>query len=353
MPAPKMADDKEFVRVTRGKARAELKRSTAIVNTRAIHALALRVSAEPSLMPEFLSAVSDLDLWWSQFKAEDDSFLDYLVLLDRADEYVPGLTAEVRALFHAAKVIADQSVPKETKYTDCSYLRPNVFSEAPPLPPQVQPSHNDAPRPLFRLPEIPLPLFEGDYRYWPTFRDRFTSLVDNRSNLTTVDKLYYLIGCLRGVAADTVRGIPLCANNYDLVWTTLSTRFNRPRMVATSLVDDLMRVSPFNQESLSDLNKFLCTFSEGISLLNALKIPDMSSFILFFVAFRCLPISTRKLFESSTTADFPSIEELLTFVQSRASILELAGDSRKSATAVIPSKWPKSGQSGKGGRTIA
>lgn len=62
MPTPKMADDKEFVRVTRGKARAELKRSTAIVNIRAIHALALRVSAEPSLMPEFLSAVSDLDL---------------------------------------------------------------------------------------------------------------------------------------------------------------------------------------------------------------------------------------------------------------------------------------------------
>lgn len=43
--------------------------------------------------------MSDLDTWWSQFKSDDYSVLDRLVLLDRVDEYVSGLNAEVRALF--------------------------------------------------------------------------------------------------------------------------------------------------------------------------------------------------------------------------------------------------------------
>lgn len=171
-----MADDKEVIRVNWGKARAELKRSTAIANIRTVHALALRVSAEPSLIPELLIAASDLDSWWTQFKSEDNSVLEHLVLLERANKYVPSLTAEVRALFYAAKAIADQSAPKVTENADCSHVDHNSLSKGPLSLPQTQPIHNETPKPLSQLPEIPLPLFEGDYRYWPPFRDRFTSL---------------------------------------------------------------------------------------------------------------------------------------------------------------------------------
>lgn len=47
------------------------------------------------------------------------------------------------------------------------------------------------------------------------------------------------------------------------------------------------------------------------------------------MAFHCLPASTRKLFESSAPPDFPSVKDLLTFVQSRVAILEIAGDYQK------------------------
>lgn len=181
---------------------------------------------------------------------------------------------------------------------------------------------------MSRLPEIPLPEFDGDCNYWPTFRDRFKALVDSRSTLSKIDKMYYLIGCLKGSAADVVRRKPVSADNYDLAWKTLSTRFNRPRMVATSLVDKLLRASVSTQESLSDLNGFLSVFNESISLLNTLEVPDMGSFILFTIAFRCLPMSTRKLFESSVTSDYPSVDDLLGFVQSRVSLLEIVGDPR-------------------------
>lgn len=70
-------------------------------------------------------------------------------------------------------------------------------------------------------------------------------------------------------------------------------------------------------------------FSENIALFNALHINDPGSFILFAMAFRCLPTSTRKLFESSNPSEFPSMTDLITFVQSRVSILEMAGDHQK------------------------
>jgi hypothetical protein len=106
----------------------------------------------------------------------------------------------------------------------------------------------------------------------------------------------------RGSAAEAVRSIPVASDSYDLAWTTLSNSFNRPRMVATSLVDKLLNVPSSTQESLPELTRFLCEFSESVSLLNALNIPVLGSFLLFALAFRRLPITTRKLFESTVTS---------------------------------------------------
>lgn len=166
---------------------------------------------------------------------------------------------------------------------------------------------------------------------WPTFRDRFTALVDVRVGLSNIDKLYYLMGCLQGAALDAIRGIPASNDNYKLAWSTLSARFYRPRMVATSLIDKLVDAPSSSQESLHDLTSFLTTFDENISLLTALNIPDLGSFILFTLAFRTLPLGTRKLFEStvSENTDYPSIGNLIKFIRGRITVLENVGDSRK------------------------
>jgi len=64
-------------------------------------------------------------------------------------------------------------------------------------------------------------------------------------------------------------------DNYDLAWSTIEQRFNKPRLVAMSLIDKLFQLPVSTQESLSDLSKFVSNFSEGFSLLKALKIPDL------------------------------------------------------------------------------
>ncbi|XP_025417938.1 uncharacterized protein LOC112688790 [Sipha flava] len=309
-------------RLTRSKVFADAKRSSAISAIRAIHALSLRALNEPDIVTEFLIAANDLEGHWAQFKLEDASVLEHLINLDMPDDYSVDLPAEVRGLINASRSVVEKLTPKGAAVIDLSYLKGQ-------LAPSVTPNDQLVPATQYsRLPDIPLPQFDGDYRYWPTFYDAFESLVNSRPNICDIDKLYYLKGCLKGRAADAVRDIPLSADNYALVRSTLSERFHRPRLVAMSLVDKLLGASPVKQESLSELNSFMCSFSESLSLLNALKVPDLRSFILFSVAFRCLPVSTRNLFETSTTSDYPTIDELMKFLRNRVAVLEVVGEHR-------------------------
>ncbi|CAI6351321.1 unnamed protein product [Macrosiphum euphorbiae] len=324
---------KEFAeREERRRAIAALKRESAIEGIKAVHAMIPRANSEPDFVPEFILNVDGLDAGWSQYEAEDNTVLECLVNLGKASEYTPGQSGELRILINSAKAAANLLRPTRTAPTAGQNVgnSSSVFdaSSGPTLP---------------RLPEIPLPRFGGDFRLWPTFRDTFTKQVDSRQYLSNVDKLYYLTGCLHGAALDAIRSIPASDDNYQLIWSTLSARFYRPRMVATSLLEKVLNAPSSSQESLHDLTVFLSTFDENILLLSAMDIPDLGSFILFTSAFRALPLATRKLFESTMTSNdvYPSVDKLLKFVRDRITVLENVGEPRK--TSAKPKPQPVTG----------
>lgn len=206
--------EKEVERETRTKAFALVKRTTAVSNIRAIYAMALRVKTEPDLVPYFdLVAITDLDSLWNQFKLEDEAVLNSLVILKETTDYDVGLPAEVRGLITASKAMVEQVTPKGADLIDMSYINNKLTINQTPA--------DDPGKSYSRLPEIPLPTYDGDLRDWITFRDSFTTLLNKWPNLSDIDKMYYLVGSLKGVAAEAVRGIPLSSDNYNLVWSTL------------------------------------------------------------------------------------------------------------------------------------
>lgn len=311
------AAEQETKRMRRLIVRADTKRVIAVKKIRSIHDLAIRSKDDVGLVGELRVAVPLLDDLWAQFEAADNDSLDGLIEIGAESEYSAELPAEVLSLIRVTTAIASRIKPSD----DASHSQ------------GVSGTHehfkDTSFRPASRLPEIPLPSFKGDFQYWPTFRDRFSALVGDRADIPKIDKMQHLIGCLHGSASDAIRNIPVSADNYELAWSTLSSRFHRPRLVANALIEKLINAPVSSQETLSDLNNFVSNFSESISLLNALKIDDLGSFIMFSMAFRCLPASTRKLFESSDHSDFPPVTDLLTFVESRVTILEIAGDHQK------------------------
>jgi len=321
-----MGDEKE--RAHRLRDRAIIKRTTVVSQIRAIHAHGLRALLDSTLASDFKHAAVDLDALWIQFRTEDDSVLNHLIDLGELEGYSPDLPGEVRNLVTSSKSIMSQLTPSGAELIDLSYIN-NQVDKHQNIGRPVGSTSSSTFIPSSRLPEIPLPIYDGDYHQWPTFRDQFRANVDSRS-IPKADKMFYLVGCLRGIASDTIRGIPISEDHYDLAWSTVEQRFNRPRLVAMSLIDKLFQLPVSTQESLTELNTFVSKFSEGLSLLNSLNIPDLGSFVLFSMAFRCLPIATRALFETTVTSqgDYPTIDALLACVQSRVSTLEIIGDSK-------------------------
>lgn len=319
-----MSSDAETSRLTRLKDRAVIKRDVYAKRIRGVHDLAGRSLNDAEESPHLLSAVDTLDALWSSFLIEDNAVLDYLIDLGLSSEYSGDLNVELSECVTYAKSVA-------ARFRECANEQPNgsAYSESQPSirqvrdndhqsnAPFVTPAISDkpAPVPAVRLPEIPLPSFDGDIYKWPAFSDRFKSMVDQRTDLPDIDKVHYLVGCLKGNAVDTLRGIPISGHTYKLAWSTLESQYDKPRLVAYSLVETLLSAPRITNESLFELNKFMTAFDESISVLESLNIPNLGDFILFSMASRCLPVSVRTLFESQLTNEYPSVGELFTFVK--------------------------------------
>lgn len=328
--------DTEVARAIRQKERSSLKRNNYAISLRAIHGLAQRCVDDPDVISQLLVAVDTVDDLLNAFLIEDDSVLDSLIDLGLSSKYTNDLIVEMREIVIFSKAAANNCRARahvSGQVSVCCEPQVHPIVETQPLlrPAISTPADLDRNGDLghiVRLPEIPLPTFDGDIFQWPSFRDRFLSMVDNRQQLSNIDKIYYLIGCLKSVALDAVRGIPISGHTYKLVWSTLEARFDKPRLVACSVVETLLSAPMSSNESLSDLNLFMVAFDESVSVLNSLNIPNLGDFILFSLASRCLPISCRTLFESQVVGDYPTVDELLSFVKTRIAILERVQDSQ-------------------------
>eukprot|EP00102_Acyrthosiphon_pisum_P021737 XP_016658947.1 PREDICTED: uncharacterized protein LOC107883439 [Acyrthosiphon pisum] len=331
-----MAGDEEVARIKRLKRSCEVKRMNYMNKIRAVHSVAVRTAEDTSVEPQLLVMVESLDQLLSSFTIEDETFLGHLLDLELDNEYPDKEGVEMFELVSFAKATAhrfmqycpDQTivsthggsqgslneVGRNVPKSDEQVITDNVTIDV--SPGAIQSNNAGSLRSNSvqvikpaRLPEIPLPTFEGNIYEWITFRDRFTTSVDRREHLSDIDKFYYLVGCCKGAARDAIRGIPVSDHNYKLAWSTLEERFNKPRLVACSLIEKLLNAQRASSESLVELNKLLVVFDEGVSLLESLNIPNLGDFILFSIASRCLPIYSIKLFEAQLAND-PRLQRL-------------------------------------------
>ncbi|XP_046802097.1 uncharacterized protein LOC124418773 [Lucilia cuprina] len=66
---------------------------------------------------------------------------------------------------------------------------------------------------LRSLPKITLPKFSGSYHDWRPFHDLFTSMIHSNSDLTAVEKFYYLKSSLSGEALQCISNLPVSSEN--------------------------------------------------------------------------------------------------------------------------------------------
>lgn len=140
-------------------------------------------------------------------------------------------------------------------------------------------------------------------------------------------KLHYLKSFLTGEAAQLVRAYSVTDGNYRVAWSALDTRYNNKRLLVNALFQRLFGQASVTKESAMMLRQLIDNTSECVQALKALDMPtDKWDAFLVYIVTQRLDADSHKQWEISLTDnEFPSFDELVTFMEKRCRSLEAIG----------------------------
>ncbi|UYV67940.1 hypothetical protein LAZ67_5002553 [Cordylochernes scorpioides] len=161
-----------------------------------------------------------------------------------------------------------------------------------------------------KMPKLELPTFDGRLESWLSFKDLFYSAIGSNSQIPEIEKLQYLKGQLRGEALRLVNAFPITADNYVEVWQTLLTRYDNPKDLIFTQIDNALR--------LPNCNEIVRT----VKVLGY-QIDSLSDVFFVEIIQDKLDKTTRKQWElQNNPRVVPSIKDLMEFLEIHAKSLQ-------------------------------
>ena len=97
------------------------------------------------------------------------------------------------------------------------------------------------------------------------------SAIDSNHSLENVEKMNYLLSLLKSEAEATVKGLPLCNENYEIALKMLEERFGDPNVLISSHMNKLLNLDTINNPNNLKGMRNLCDNVESqVRCLNAL-----------------------------------------------------------------------------------
>ena len=172
-----------------------------------------------------------------------------------------------------------------------------------------------------KLPELPIPTFNGSYAKWIPFKQMFGAMIERCEDLQDIEKLQYLKMALTGEPSQLLEHLEVNDDNYQIAWEMLTEQYQNLRAIVDNHISALLELKPMNKESASELNKLIQESTSHISALKALKQPLGDSYIVNLIASR-LDITTRKYWEEQINETLPTWDEMRTSLMKRYRLLE-------------------------------
>jgi len=142
------------------------------------------------------------------------------------------------------------------------------------------PSHSS-----LNLPKITLPTFDGSYEKWESFRDRFQSMIIGEASLSNVQRLHHLFSCLKGEAIAAIDHLPLTAENFQVAWQILSSRYENKRRLISTHLHKLFTLLNVAVESAQELRALRDKVNSAIAALKNLdrSVDQWSDILVYLV----------------------------------------------------------------------
>ena len=190
-----------------------------------------------------------------------------------------------------------------------------------------------------RLPKLNLPVFDGNMNDWPTFYECFKSMIHDKSQLSDIDKITYLIGSLSGSARSVCTGVHPVGNNYSILWEALVDKYQNDRLLANNYLEQMLNFKTASVPSSDFFNSFLEKFDCAYNALRKLSIDDLFDFVISYVALQKFDPDTRSLFENAhKEKSIPIYQDVLDFIKTQNKINSICSASLRKPNAGNPKR---------------
>ena len=195
-----------------------------------------------------------------------------------------------------------------------------------------------------RLPDVKLPVFNGNMDSWLNFHDLFLSLVHSSADLSNIQKFYYLRSSLVGDALKLIQTIPISANNYVVAWNLLENHYQNPARPKQTYVDALFEFSTLKRESATDLHSLVEKFEANVKVLRQLgeQTECWAILLIRMLSSHLDPTTRRNWEEYASTQNNISFNNLTAFIQRRVTVLQTLQSRATETPAVSSVKKPPS-----------
>ncbi|XP_058817596.1 uncharacterized protein LOC131680897 [Topomyia yanbarensis] len=195
-----------------------------------------------------------------------------------------------------------------------------------------------------RLPDVKLPIFNGNLEHWLNFHDLYVSLVHSSQELSNIQKFYYLRSSLSGDALKLIQTIAISATNYSVAWNLLVEHFQDTARLKQSYIDARFEFPSIRRESATELHSLVERFEANVRVLQQLgeKTEFWDILLIRMLSIRLDPTTRRDWEEYSSAQDTISFHDLTSFLQRRVTVLQnLQGKCTEVPPPSVPKKQPQ------------
>lgn len=173
-----------------------------------------------------------------------------------------------------------------------------------------------------KLPTLTLPVFDGEYEKWMSFKDAFTSLIHDNRKLTAIQKFQYLRSSVKDEALQVISGLNTTSENYAIAWDLLRAHYENKKLIINGHLTRLLEFPQITKDKHKTLKQFIVHISTHLKALEVLGQPvDQWDAIIIFLARNKLDFHSQREWEEVVGQQepdhMPTVEEFLKFLQER------------------------------------
>lgn len=170
-----------------------------------------------------------------------------------------------------------------------------------------------------KLPDLPIPRFNGRPDAWISFLDQFDSVVDARTDLLPTHKMSYLMSALSDEPKRLVQHLRIESGNYTIARDLLKRRYHNTRILADTYLSQILSLPDIGSRLTGLRASFLNPLLTSYRCLERLELPvEQWSYILVHICLGKLPTDLRSRFERRYGDDqknLPTFDQLINFLE--------------------------------------